>query len=323
MKKVSIIIPIYNAEKFLSQCLDTVINQTYKNLEIILVNDGSKDNSYTLCKQYQKQDSRIILLSYTNHGASYARNKGLENSTGDYVVFVDADDSIDKNYIEAFMKVVMDNEYDLVFCGYKEIENGINNIVLTGKEKKELTGILKKDYKNIEKFLITPWVKLYKNNIIKNHKIEFPEDFIIAEDQVFNSMYLRYVKTYKYIDKPLYNYKKQNNNSLTSIRNIKAFNCDLKFLKIKKIFFEEMEIEERERLLGEWAIVLIHLYAFVSNDNKNKYNSYKERVRNIRKEISLNFKPNTFKQKIVLFCLKRNFIFPIYFYNYIKRYIKI
>lgn len=318
-KKVSIIVPVYNAEKYLSQCIESIINQTYKNLEIILVNDGSKDNSEFICKEYQKKDFRIKLISDINHGVSYARNQGLKDSVGEYVLFVDSDDNINENYVYSLMEKTLEDDYDIVISGYKEFGKEVINVVLSEEKEDLLTGTLRKDYKFLEMFLITPWVKLYKTSIIKKYNIKFPEDFRIGEDQVFNLLYLKYVKKYKFINKPLYNYIRQNNKSLTSIRNIEAYNCEVKLLKKKKEFFYKNNIDDKEYLLGDWLISLTHIYSFILEDEFNNYKSYKKRVNEFLKIVPLNFKAKTLKRKMILFFLKRKIIFPIYFYNYLKK----
>ena len=109
MEKVSVIIPIYNAEKFLSLCLESIINQTYKNLEIVLVNDGSLDNSIEICRQYAERDNRIKIIDDKNRGVSYARNKGIEKATGQYILFIDSDDIVKKNYIDILVKKINKN----------------------------------------------------------------------------------------------------------------------------------------------------------------------------------------------------------------------
>lgn len=103
MEKVSIIVPIYNAEKFIKKCIESILNQSYKNLELILVNDGSKDNSSKIINQY-KNNKRVNIFTQKNHGAAYTRNFGLKQATGKYVTFIDSDDFIDKDYIEKYVK---------------------------------------------------------------------------------------------------------------------------------------------------------------------------------------------------------------------------
>lgn len=105
--KISVIVPIYNVEQYLSQCLDSIINQTYTNLEIILINDGSTDNSEKICNQYKLLDPRIIVIHKTNGGLSDARNTGIKIATGDYISFVDADDFIDKNMYKKLIQLML------------------------------------------------------------------------------------------------------------------------------------------------------------------------------------------------------------------------
>ena len=100
MEKISVLVPIYNAEKYIEKCLDSIVNQTYENIEIVLIEDGSTDNSLEIIKEYSKQDKRIKIISIKNNGVADARNKALENATGDYVTFVDSDDYVEKDYVE-------------------------------------------------------------------------------------------------------------------------------------------------------------------------------------------------------------------------------
>jgi len=116
--KISIIIPIYNSEKYLSRCLETVINQTYSKLEIILVNDGSRDKSLDICKHYQSKDSRIIIIDKINEGVSVARNTGIEAATGKYIGFVDADDWIEPSMYESMLNNIEQYKCNIAFCNF-------------------------------------------------------------------------------------------------------------------------------------------------------------------------------------------------------------
>ena len=123
---ISVIVPIYNSEKYLDNTIKSIINQTYKNLEIILVDDGSTDKSYEICKKYQKKDNRIKLFHQKNKGVSFARNIGIENSNGEFLTFLDSDDLIDKKMYEKLFNA-FDNNLDYVFCDYKTKKNILNN----------------------------------------------------------------------------------------------------------------------------------------------------------------------------------------------------
>ena len=118
---VSIIIPVYNTEKYLSKCLESVINQTYKNLEIILINDGSTDKSKEICESFAKKDKRIQILNKENSGVSSARNHGMRLAKGQYIAFIDGDDYAEENYIEELLKNLKQTESDCVLCGYNRV----------------------------------------------------------------------------------------------------------------------------------------------------------------------------------------------------------
>ena len=118
MKKISVIVPVYNVEKYLETCLNSIINQSYKNLEIIVVNDGSTDSSLEICKKYQKLDNRIILIDQKNKGLSGARNVGILKATGEYIHFIDSDDYIALNYYEKMLEALADTDADIVVGGF-------------------------------------------------------------------------------------------------------------------------------------------------------------------------------------------------------------
>ena len=117
-EKVSIIIPIYNAEKYIKRCIDTIINQTYKNIEIIIKNDGSTDNSINLINKYKNKDNRIIVINQKNAGVSVARNNGIKKRDGTYVMFVDIDDWIELTMVEEMVKIIKEQEVDIVRCNF-------------------------------------------------------------------------------------------------------------------------------------------------------------------------------------------------------------
>lgn len=122
-KKVSIIIPVYNTQKYLKRCINSIIDQTYSNLEIFLINDGSTDNSLEICKEYEKIDERIFIISGENHGVSYARNIGIRKATGEYLYFADSDDYLETDAIEKMIQGFEKADCELIIAGYNEVEN--------------------------------------------------------------------------------------------------------------------------------------------------------------------------------------------------------
>ncbi len=188
-KKISIIIPIYNKEKFLDKCIESIIDQTYKNIEIILVNDGSTDNSELICKKYTNKDN-IKYFKTENMGVSNARNIGIIEATGDYVIFIDADDYIDKYYIDS----LFDTKYDLVVEGFlKDYGNEIQKIeILEGiYSKKDILILLKQ--KRITNIFSVPYLKLFNLKIIKKYKIYFNTLLNFGEDFDFVLRYIKHI----------------------------------------------------------------------------------------------------------------------------------
>ena len=121
-KKVSVIVPVYNAEKYLEKCVNSIVNQTYKNLEIILINDGSKDNSLALCKKFNA-DARVVVIDQENRGAAGARNSGISVATGDYISFVDADDWVENSFIEKLVNLIQSTDSDISICKIVRTKN--------------------------------------------------------------------------------------------------------------------------------------------------------------------------------------------------------
>lgn len=210
---VTIIIPIYNAENSIEYCINSVIRQTYKNLQIICVDDGSLDNSVNIIKLLLEMDNRIELIQKTNGGVSKARNVGLKNARGKYIQFVDSDDVISEKMTETLVNNIRKHEADLVICGYK----------INGTEHK--CSLKEKEYKNINMFfedffdiynstyLNPPWNKLFIKDKILNL---YDEKMSIGEDLVFNLNYIKDIECIKLLDECLYNYKADTENSLTT-----------------------------------------------------------------------------------------------------------
>ena len=228
MKKqptVSIIIPVYNGEKYLDNCLASVFQQDYKKIEIIAINDESKDNSLQKLEEYQKKHSNIKIINQTNTGQAIARNNGIKNSTGDYITFLDQDDYLDNNYISTLVNSI--NDADILITGYKRVSP-------TGEV------LYEKIPKNCEwsKFkYCASWSKLYKTKMIKKNKIEFGK-YKIGEDVYFLLQACSKTSSVKIMSYAGYNNlqnlqsvsnninKKKNNNKLMPMLNDMVKNID-------------------------------------------------------------------------------------------------
>ncbi len=230
MVSVSVIIPVYNVEKYLPKCLDSVVGQTYKNLEIICVNDGSPDNSDVILENYAKQDNRIKIINQKNKGLSGARNTGIAEATGEYIVFLDSDDWLDADAITQAVSVAEKNNCDVVMWGYtrefadKSIEKKIfdGDRIFDNAESRNihrrLAGLSGAELSNPENTdaLVTAWGKLYRADIIKENNIEFVDTKIIGtEDLLFNMYVFGFVRSSAFINKPFNHYRKDNETSLT------------------------------------------------------------------------------------------------------------
>lgn len=204
---LSVIVPVYNSENSICKCIDSIIEQSYKNLEIILVDDGSSDNCPQICDDYAKKDSRIKVIHKSNGGVSSARNTGVESAKGQYVAFVDSDDHLDSAMYEKLMSVALTNEKDIVFCGYNIIKNGVIQPKIEPQLELTLTN---KDYyynfiKVTENLVMgIVWRMVVKMDIAKD--IQFNGDIHIAEDLVYLLTLLDKTNNISVIDEKLYYY---------------------------------------------------------------------------------------------------------------------
>lgn len=239
MNKVSIIIPIYNVEKYLPVCLDSVVGQTYPDIEIICVDDGTPDGSVAVVRSYMEKDERIKLISQANQGLSGARNTGVKNSTGEYIIFLDADDWLELNTVELAVDYAVRENADAVMWGYvrefgtksleKKIFDGDRIFDVDETENlvhRRMAGLLGSELSDPgdADSLVTAWGKLYRADIIKDNGLEYVDTKIIGtEDALFSLQYFGFCKKSVFIDKPLNHYRKDNTVSLTRSYKPKLF----------------------------------------------------------------------------------------------------
>lgn len=213
---VTVIVPVYNAEVYLEKCVHSLVTQSYQNVEIVLVDDGSTDISGIIVDRVAVQDSRIRVLHQSNSGVSVARNNGIGLALGEWVVFVDADDTIAPDYIENMMSVSQD--VDMVICGMKLLKNDkvtLSKIFVDDNSKRNrwtTTELLQ----NIRLYALSgPVCKLFKRSIINDNHIFFPEGMNLGEDTVFVYNYLQHTHFIYVLEKYGYNVLLSSNNSLT------------------------------------------------------------------------------------------------------------
>ena len=244
MVKVSVIVPVYNVEKYLTECIDSIVKQTFEDLEIILVDDGSTDTSGNLCDDWAKRDPRIKVLHKKNGGLSSARNAGLDVAKGQYISFVDSDDKIDKNFIKFLFNDIKDTNSDIACCNYysfdlngrfKQGKSFQKRIVLTSIEGKEK--LLMENY-----YKCYAWNKLYKYELFNN--IRYPvgklfEDIDTTYELFNKSNQISYRST------PLYYYRQRDNSITASSFTNKTYD-----LWNAIMYIEKREIKNSNIMLG-------------------------------------------------------------------------
>ena len=284
---ITVVVPVYKVEEYIYKCVDSIINQTYKNLEIILVDDGSPDNCPKICDDYSKKDKRIKVIHKENGGLSDARNFGIENSKGKYICFVDSDDFIHEKYVEILYNNLKNNNADISMCHhYQFINYNETNDYLPEEETSIYTGLeilnrLYEDYLNN----IVAWNKLYKKELFNN--IKYPKGKKLEDAYIIHKLYNNSKKVV-ITNLELYYYIQRENSIMSSL--------NTNVLTEQDLLIDRIEYLEKNKLVGE-AIYKNTLHKFVERLYDNYY------YLNIHGHIN----PNLYKK----------------YFKYIKKYIKI
>lgn len=204
-RMVSVIVPVYNGATMIEQCLHSILTQSYTDLEVIVVNDGSTDDTNAICERIAQKDHRVRLLYQKNAGVSAARNNGIAIATGEYIAFVDADDYLAENGL-AQMLVSINTEVDLVIGSYEAYRKGFSQKILRESRCFSFEA-LREQFAVFDGLLDTVWGKLYKKEIITQHSIGFDEQMPYAEDHVFNLQYCKRIKNAMVISEVVYFYR--------------------------------------------------------------------------------------------------------------------
>lgn len=293
MPKASIIVPIYNSEMHLSRCIDSILAQTYTDFELILINDGSNDNSGKLCDDYATKDNRIIVIHKENGGTSSARNSGLEIAKGEYITFVDSDDTISTDYLSTFTY-----KYDLEIAGLEII--GINKAIYVPM----LTKIVSGDSEIVEWFikdfdamyLTTICCKMFRTNIILESSLKFDTSLKRGEDTIFVYNYLSYCNSIKLISNVVYQYnfdatsidKKYSLNSKECVNHICAKVSSIE--KIEKRF--NVKLKELSKLTHTTYLHLFytHLKSIYKEEKVSELKIFRDNSNKLQLWQALNIK---------------------------------
>ena len=334
--KVSIIVPVYNVEKYLNKCIQSIVDQTYKNIEIILIDDGSKDESGVLCDAWVQKDNRIQVIHKKNAGLGFARNTGLDIASGDYVMYVDSDDYIDEKMVEVLLNQIIKYDADTAFCGLNRVfpdgsllrvpayyddkifigEQIIDDVLL------EMIGSKPTEREDANLFM-SVWHGIYSMKIINHYKIRFQsERQIMCEDIMYHIDYLVRASKIVYIDDCLYYYR-INRSSLSQVYDADRFErqkklsnaiCDSlsRFVKPEKYI-----VREQRRLLGG---VRGQIFAIVASKEKKKLSL----ISNICKDKEIQkvlkkypYKLNPLKHKIFNFGIRYRLSVLLYLMAYL------
>lgn len=318
---VSVIIPVYNSERYLPECIESLIRQTLQACEFIFINDGSTDRSLEILEKYQQCDERIKIYNQENQGVSAARNYGIQLAKGKYIGFVDSDDMIEADYFNTLYQTAKSNDCDLVFCDWKcNEENNKSDSLFSFK----VNEVLDKYY--IEEFIYpyflqydnmnSIWNKLYLKKIIDEHKIKFPQGMKLGEDAIFNHKFFTYTNTVYYLNYNGYFYRDCEGSATRSLdkhdyfaSSISSFKYYLEEYNHWGISYDELEKLKFTKLINNvlnlsYMYLLpnknmrfIHKYQYVNKMIKNrelqqllnKYNSELINNRSRYEKILLNF----------------------------------
>lgn len=283
-KKVSIIIPVYRAMDTIERCVESLEKNTYKNLQIILVEDHSGDQTINICRNLEQSYENVVCLENNeNKGVSYTRNQGLKRADGMYLMFVDSDDYVETDYVETMIDVCIKDKKIMPVCGYvnhDEKKNGRTDIFFPGEKQDDIRQTIKVMPNLFEKRMLQIiWNKVFLLDIIKKENIQFKEDMFIGEDFRFLLEYMKAskIKEFQFINKALYHYMRDNENSLMSrLLEVKIQDSLDNF----KIMYEIMgktteEIEdllqlEKEKQIEYYAYTIMHDTRMTAKEKKEK-----------------------------------------------------
>ena len=240
---ISIIVPVYNVEKYLDECIQSIVSQSYTDWECILIDDGSTDKSGDICDQWTKQDQRIKVIHQKNQGVSIARNQGIDKAKGEYITFIDSDDWVDSEYLQTLFQPTLKQPTDLVVAGL--VHNYNNGSTKTYSSC--FTGNFELNFHQADYFielnkcnlLYPPYIKLYKTELIKKHKIKFNHEYSYGEDLLFNYQYLEHVNTIACINQAHYHYRILGIGTLSSTIRHNQFEIDYEQWKVLQSFYQQ------------------------------------------------------------------------------------
>ena len=318
---VSVIVPVYNSERYLKECLKSICGQTYSELEILLLDDGSSDSSYKICREYAKSDSRVQAYTNRNRGVSATRNYGLALAKGDYILFVDADDTVEPAMVECMLADLKTHDADICICGFDYVFETDRRPVMQG------TG-MKGCWKNRDFFehvlielydrnIINPPVnKLIRADILRTYGIRFCEDISINEDVLFSFQVLALCDKIAVVDAEYYRYLQHADGQSLWNRFHENWleSCELLSGTVLALLTEKgvpdvISRQMKMRLFYKYQAAITTMYQCLAYSSKQCYYKMKTCVERTRFQTVLDgWKKNGMKQKFQILCLKHKFV---------------
>jgi len=276
MPKISVIVPVYNVEKYIDRCIKSILAQSFTDFELLLIDDGSKDRSGEICDYYAERNEKIRVFHNDNHGVSFSRNFGLNTSAGEYIAFVDSDDCVEEDYLKVLFKGIGDS--DLSICGVFFCDNqktrdnpqkNTGNFILSfnSVNNRQLSDLI------VNRRFNYVYAKLFKASIIKGNKLLFNKSVDLGEDTIFVMEYILYAKSINIIGDAYYYYIKDNVNSLTGrfyadiYQRYNIINDKMEEIFAKMGLMEKVKdaLIYRRLKSGEWALNSIFAQKHLSN----------------------------------------------------------
>lgn len=278
-KLVSIVVPVYNAEKYIVNCVNALQRQIYTNLEIILVDDGSKDESAHICDMLEASDARIRVIHKQNGGVSTARNSGIEAATGYYLMFADSDDIVDSHWVSRMVELSEQWNVNLVISSYRMVKNysEAKQPIDHKKAFEPVWAMTKEEFYDVLGYMMTfretmfaPWNKLFLTEIVKKNDIKFPEDMCYGEDFLFNLQYLEYCNGVIETREQLYNYIVQNPESLEAQYKPDLYENQTRLYRAAKEFMIEHQVYKGFNVSNLAYYYVNRVIASVKNQHSEK-----------------------------------------------------
>ena len=314
---ISIIIPMYNSAGTIERCLVSVMRQTFHNIEIIVVDDGSTDNGANIVLSLAAKDDRIRYIRQENGGVSRARNRGLDEVHGEWICFIDSDDEVVEDYLSSMYYLIQETNCDIVMCAYREVKkNSFVNVLLPKEKMKSLKGNLREDFETLRYYTSSPWMKIFRKDWIEALQLRFREDMALAEDRYFNNHYYTLCRSVAFVNRAQYIYYRSDT-GLSRAATPACFENEMENLAYMIRFMEDAQIERRESIIADYICQCIRRYIQMPGEKNNIAASCRrlKRIRQYDKRAKLYKR----KDSIIYWLLRMRLYLLIYFCFQINR----